>query len=442
MEGFGHYEEMIAEIRNVPGVAAAMPVLETYGLVNIGNAKTTGVQVMGFDIERIGQVNEFPRSLWFGYNVFLDPLKDPTLSKADRDKAIAEAEEHAAHPSWKKPLEDQAYRDILNWKEGKSRGKDPATLPPMIVGAGILEIRKDETGAVVGREGFKYRLPVKLTVLGISADFGSIDVGDKSERSYWIVDDSRTQVWQYDNSFVYVPFDQLQSDLKMTAQKYTDKRTGKEEEIPARTSQIHIRVKEGQDLEAVRKQIEPIVNRVYASHQPTASLRWDPPVTQTWRQAQHTYLDAIQKEKQLTVFLFALISVVAVFLIFCIFYMIVAEKTRDIGIIKSVGATASGVAGIFLGYGLVIGIVGGGCGLLASWLIVRNINEIHEWMGRRLHMTVWNPEVYLFDKIPNTMDPFEVSIIVSIAVIASVLGALVPAVHAARMNPVEALRWE
>ena len=63
-------------------------------------------------------------------------------------------------------------------------------------------------------------------------------------------------------------------------------------------------------------------------------------------------------------FLFGIISLVAVFLIFCIFYMIVVEKTKDIGIIKSVGATAGGVAGIFLGYGLAIGIVGASLGLL------------------------------------------------------------------------------
>src|SRR4051794_23747161 len=68
MEGFGHYDEMIAEIEKVDGVAAAMPVIEAYGLINIDNQKTTGVQVMGFDITRIGQVNDFPRSLWRGFN--------------------------------------------------------------------------------------------------------------------------------------------------------------------------------------------------------------------------------------------------------------------------------------------------------------------------------------------------------------------------------------
>ena len=131
----------------------------------------------------------------------------------------------------------------------------------------------------------------------------------------------------------------------------------------------------------------------------------------------------------------------AIFLIFCIFYMIVAEKTRDIGIIKSVGATSGQVAGIFLGYGLAIGVVGAGLGLLASYLLVHNINELHAWMGRVMHVQIWNPEVYAFDTIPNTMDPKETAIIVTIAVLSSVLGASSPP-SAPRMNPVEALRWE
>jgi len=107
-----------------------------------------------------------------------------------------------------------------------------------------------------------------------------------------------------------------------------------------------------------------------------------------------------------------------------------------------VGASAGGVAGIFLGYGLAIGVVGAGLGLLTSYLIVNYINEIHQWLGRRMGIQVWNPEIYLFDKIPNTMNPREVTTIVSIAVISSVLGALLPAIKAGGMNPVEAMRWE
>jgi len=122
--------------------------------------------------------------------------------------------------------------------------------------------------------------------------------------------------------------------------------------------------------------------------------------------------------------------------------MIVVEKTRDIGIIKSVGATSAGVATIFLGYGLVIGVIGSGLGLLLSYLLVHNINEIHAWMGRALHIQVWNPEVYMFDKIPNQMSIQDVVWIMPIAILASVLGALVPAIRAGRLNPVDSLRWE
>ena len=73
----------------------------------------------------------------------------------------------------------------------------------------------------------------KLTVLGVSPDCASVDLKDKAERNYWIVDDSRTQVWQYDANCVYVPFDVLQEDLGMDAETATERETGKEVTIPA-----------------------------------------------------------------------------------------------------------------------------------------------------------------------------------------------------------------
>ena len=441
MEGFGHYQEMIDKMVQVDGVAAAVPVMKAWGLINIDNQKTTGVQVIGFQMDKVGTVNDFPRSLWRGYNELVEKAKDPKLPESERKAILARAEERAKQANWDKPLPAEEYRALVGWQEGKSKGRDPASWAPMIGGVGVLEIRKDKTGETVGRGQFLYKLPVKLTVLGVSSDF-SVDLSNKAERSYWVVDDSRTQVWQYDSNTVYVPFDQLQADLGMTASTAFNKRTQKDEELPARTSEIHVRVKPGHDLNVVKDRIQTVVSAVSEAHRPAGRLMWSDPTVLTWRDENATWLNAIENEKLLTVFLFGIISLVAVFLIFCIFYMIVAEKTRDIGIIKSVGATAAGVAGIFLGYGLAIGIVGAGMGLLLSWLLVRYINEIHEWLGKALNVQIWSAETYMFDKIPNTMDPFEVTVIVSIAVLASVLGALVPAVRASQLNPVEALRWE
>ena len=89
-----------------------------------------------------------------------------------------------------------------------------------------------------------------------------------------------------------------------------------------------------------------------------------------------------------------------------------------------------------------IGIVGGLAGLGVAYVIVKNINEIHTWMGEMMGLKIWDPEVYAFDVIPSSMDPKTVIIIVGVAIVSSVLGALLPAIRAARMNPVEALRWE
>jgi lipoprotein-releasing system permease protein len=189
-------------------------------------------------------------------------------------------------------------------------------------------------------------------------------------------------------------------------------------------------------------QVQAVVHQVWTANFGQGPTSMPEPKADTWLKIQGTWINAIEHEEVLTVFLFGIISVVAIFLIFCIFYMIAVEKTKDIGIIKSVGATSSGVAGIFLGYGATIGIIGGGMGLLLSYLIVHNINWLHMQLGKCLGIVIFDPQVYMFDRIPNTMSPKNIIVIVGVAILASILGALIPAMYAARLNPVEALRFE
>jgi ABC-type lipoprotein release transport system permease subunit len=558
LSGFPYYEQMIDGIQRDPDVVAAAPALFTYGLVNIANRKTDAVQVIGYPMDEIGKVNQFPQSLYRQHQKYLDEHQPPpehktfdlhevTRIEVDElpegvrvdangrvvtdDPALSEKFHFGGvrgglgflsfqgHMSDEERQKLTALSASKSWREAVNRLASQSNWPGMICGSGVLDIRKDASGKIEGREDWKYTLWAKLTVLGIGAD-QSTDVQNKAERQYWIVDDSRTGMWQYDTKTVYVPFDVLQKDLGMNAKeifvpvtvfsadspspqhvlgtagadgKYSlyqgrslqplqtvelksgqqlgfrkaeggqwvavageqtfdlagntpdaDWRYQKPAVEPARATEIHVRLKNGADLDAVevaRKRIEQVVQGVFAAHR-AELLASDEPRVESWRQASELYISAIEKEKLLVVILFGIISIVAIFLIFCIFYMIVAEKTKDIGIIKSVGATSSGVAGIFLGYGLAIGIVGAGLGLLASYLIVHNINQIHTWLGRALHVQIWNPEVYAFDKIPDKMEPATAATIIVIAVLASVLGALVPAIRAARMHPVEALRWE
>jgi lipoprotein-releasing system permease protein len=434
--GFPHYEEMIQQILKLPGVTGAAPTLHTFGLVNIYGQLVDGVQVFGYPIERMNGVTRFRESL---IRQFTEPMEiaDDPKKPAELREAMRKAATQPA--SFEKPFSPETYRALI-----PNKNIDPNKWGGIIVGAGVIGIGKDENGQLKNRDQME-ELWLNLTVLGLSDKPGGMTniQSQVTPRNYWVVDASRTKIWQYDQNSVYVPFEQLQNDLSMQERRETDPKDPNRQYVdPARTNDIQIGMAPGADLEATAAQIQKIVDQTLKDK--GVAYDRDPVTSLAWYQTQPTakFLGAVEKEIVLVTFLFAIISIVAIFLVFCIFFMIVVEKTRDIGIIKSVGATSSGVAGIFLGYGFAIGVVGGLLGLLAAYGIVHNINELHEWMGRVMGVKMWDPETYAFDTIPNTMSATQAAVIVGIAVLSSLLGALVPAIRAARMHPVEALRWE
>ena len=144
----------------------------------------------------------------------------------------------------------------------------------------------------------------------------------------------------------------------------------------------------------------------------------------------------------LILFLFAIISMVAVVLIFAIFWAMVSEKTKDVGILRSIGGSKLGIAWLFLRYGLIIGVLGAAIGGTLAYVIIRNINPIHEWLTHVTGRAIWDPAFYLFSRIPDEVEPGKAAIVLVSAVLCSVLGALIPAVRAANMDPVRALRFE
>jgi lipoprotein-releasing system permease protein len=162
----------------------------------------------------------------------------------------------------------------------------------------------------------------------------------------------------------------------------------------------------------------------------------------TWQDKQSSLLTAVALEKSILNILLFLIIAVAGFGILAIFYMIVVEKTRDIGVLKSLGASRNGVMGIFLSYGLSLGTVGAGAGLGLGLLFVRYINEIRDLLESMTGTKVFDPSIYYFFRIPTIVEPLTVGWVVFGSIAIAVLASVLPARRAARLHPVEALRYE
>ncbi len=237
--------------------------------------------------------------------------------------------------------------------------------------------------------------------------------------TFTVVDFYESKMSEYDSGFVFVPLKKLQQLRGMI-----NPSTG----IGYVTS-IQIRLKPGVDGDEICRQLR-------------AAFPPELYGVQTWRDKQGPLLAAVQMETAILNVLLFLIIAVAGFGILAIFYMIVVEKTRDIGILKSLGASGGGIMGIFLAYGLSLGMVGSGAGLAAGLLFVVNINKIAEWLGKLTGQQVFSPEIYYFQKIPTLVDPFTVSWIVTGAMLIAVVASILPARRAARLHPVEALRYE
>lgn len=196
-----------------------------------------------------------------------------------------------------------------------------------------------------------------------------------------------------------------------------------------RINAIQIRLEPGADGEAVRDELQ-------AAFPPELYC------VSTWRDKQGALLAAVDMETRILNILLFLIIAVAGFGILAIFYMIVVEKTRDIGILKSLGASSRGVMGIFLGYGLSLGMIGSGVGMVLGLLFVRCINQIADFIGWLTGQPVFDPSIYYFHEIPAVVLPWTVFWIVFGALAIAVLASILPARRAARLHPVEALRYE
>jgi lipoprotein-releasing system permease protein len=218
---------------------------------------------------------------------------------------------------------------------------------------------------------------------------------------------------EYDQSHCYVDIKDLQELRGM----------------PGRANAIYIKLKNYADAPQVSERLRSM---------------FPPPRFQirTWEQKQGQLLSAVAVEQGILNVLLFMIIAVAGFGILAIFYMIVVEKMRDIGILKSLGASDGGVMGVFLGYGLALGIVGSGLGMIIGLAIVIYLDKIERWLSWLTGADLFNRDLYYFDRIPTVIDAFNIAWIVLGSLLIAVASSVLPACRAAALRPVQSLRYE
>lgn len=161
-----------------------------------------------------------------------------------------------------------------------------------------------------------------------------------------------------------------------------------------------------------------------------------------WRQRNATFFNALQVERNVMFLILTLIVLVAALNIVSGLIMLVKDKGSDIGILRTMGASQGAIMRIFLITGAAIGVVGTLTGFVVGLVVCLNIESIRQFISWMTSTELFSPELYFLSKLPADVDIGETSAVVIMALTLSFLATLYPSWRAARLDPVEALRYE
>jgi lipoprotein-releasing system permease protein len=217
---------------------------------------------------------------------------------------------------------------------------------------------------------------------------------------------------EYDSTYIFMPFAEAQAYFN----------------VGEAAQAIEVYLDDPDAVGALRPTIEEAAAR--------------PVFSTDWRQRNVTFFSALEVERNVMFVILTMIVLVAALNIISGLIMLVKDKGRDIAILRTIGATKGAILRVFFITGASIGTIGTLAGLVIGTIICANIEALRQFVSWVTRTEVFSPELYFLSRLPAEMNPGETAAIVLIALGLSFLATLYPAWRAARLDPVEALRYE